>query len=309
MNFEFNYQDTNYIKGFSIVLVLFAHIGKAYGVQHIQWIAAIGVSLFLIFSGYGLEKSYLKYGKKNFWIKKVRKVFVPYLVIILIGDLLIRSSIFTLLKDASIVLSNQWYISFIFIWYVIYYVSIILFEKFGGGGYQQRCLILLTFSLVYLAVESVLLYDSSAPTLRCRQMLCFPIGVMLAHKEYKPSGNKKSALLSFLLMCLGIAITGLVEMPLIKAETLTNVISAFSIIPLSFAILIGKSNGTIKYAEGMFITLGKYSYFLYLIQYFTTRVIKAGKVESIFFCLLLTSSIAILSKFVFDYVLRASNKV
>lgn len=133
MQLKLEYRDTKYIKGFSILLVLFAHIGKAYGIQHIQWIAAIGVSLFLICSGYGLEKSYSKHGKEEFWSKKLKKVFVPYFVIMLIGDLFIHSNMINLCKDASIILSNQWYISFIFIWYAIYYSSIILSEKFGGA--------------------------------------------------------------------------------------------------------------------------------------------------------------------------------
>lgn len=57
---------TTAIKGFSIVTVAWAHAGAKLGVGGIQFIAGIGVSLFLICSGYGLEASYKKHGLNGF---------------------------------------------------------------------------------------------------------------------------------------------------------------------------------------------------------------------------------------------------
>ena len=51
---------TNCIKGFSILTVIWAHTGAKLDVEAIQFIAGIGVSLFIICSGHGLELSYQK---------------------------------------------------------------------------------------------------------------------------------------------------------------------------------------------------------------------------------------------------------
>ncbi|MDO4650852.1 MAG: hypothetical protein Q4B26_19625 [Eubacteriales bacterium] len=57
---------TSAIKGFSIFTIVWAHTGAQLNVGGIQFVAGIGVSLFLICSGYGLELSYQKNGLKNF---------------------------------------------------------------------------------------------------------------------------------------------------------------------------------------------------------------------------------------------------
>lgn len=57
---------TTAIKGFSILTVIWAHTGARFGIGGIQFIAGVGVALFLICSGYGLEVSYEKNGLKDF---------------------------------------------------------------------------------------------------------------------------------------------------------------------------------------------------------------------------------------------------
>ncbi len=71
--------DRNYttaIKGFSILTVVRAHSGAKLSVGGIQFIAGIGVALFLMCSGYGLEISYEKNGLKGFWKKRLLSVQV-----------------------------------------------------------------------------------------------------------------------------------------------------------------------------------------------------------------------------------------
>ena len=57
----FSRSQTGILKGVGILTVLWAHSGMNYGIGGIQWIAGIGVALFLIFSGYGLTESYKKW--------------------------------------------------------------------------------------------------------------------------------------------------------------------------------------------------------------------------------------------------------
>lgn len=62
---KYQWMDRNYttaIKGFSIWTVVWAHSGAMLSVGGIQFVAGIGVALFLMCSGYGLEISYEKNG-------------------------------------------------------------------------------------------------------------------------------------------------------------------------------------------------------------------------------------------------------
>ena len=62
---KYQWMDRNYttaIKGFSILTVVWAHSGARISVGGIQFIAGIGVALFLMCSGYGLEISHEKNG-------------------------------------------------------------------------------------------------------------------------------------------------------------------------------------------------------------------------------------------------------
>ena len=72
---------TKIIKGCSILTVIWAHSGARMGVRGIQFIAGIGVALFLICSGYGLECSYCKNGLKGFWKKRFLNVAVPFWIV------------------------------------------------------------------------------------------------------------------------------------------------------------------------------------------------------------------------------------
>ena len=81
------WMDRNYttaIKGFAILTVVWAHSGAKLGVGGIQFIAGIGVALFLICSGYGLERSYEKNGLKGLWKKRLLGVCLQFWVVVLV---------------------------------------------------------------------------------------------------------------------------------------------------------------------------------------------------------------------------------
>ena len=88
---EYQWMDRNYttaIKGFSILTVIWAHSGAMLSVGGIQFIAGIGVALFLMCSGYGLEISYENNGLFNFWKKRLLGVCLPFWVVELVGLLI-----------------------------------------------------------------------------------------------------------------------------------------------------------------------------------------------------------------------------
>ena len=65
-----------FLKGIAILLVL---IGHTFGSNY--KLGVFGVNLFLILSGYGIYKSFNKNGLKDYFKKKIEKVYIPYLLV------------------------------------------------------------------------------------------------------------------------------------------------------------------------------------------------------------------------------------
>ena len=69
-------QFTKVMKGITITMVFFSHLGNA---NNVRLFAPLGGAIFLILSGYGLNESAKKgFQAKRFWIKRITTVIVPY---------------------------------------------------------------------------------------------------------------------------------------------------------------------------------------------------------------------------------------
>lgn len=168
------------IKGFSILTVVWAHTGARLGVSGIQFIAGVGVALFLICSGYGLEMSYQKNGLKGFWRKRFLKVCIPFWIMSLIGPFLL--GIFTLKSFALSVIFVQptvggWYLQYIAICYILFWGVKMVASKLTK--IQEEILIVGVF-LIWFVIDSLFFANSDMPFLRARQMLSFQLGMILA---------------------------------------------------------------------------------------------------------------------------------
>lgn len=126
---KYQWMDRNYttaIKGFSILTVVWAHSGARLSIGGIQFIAGIGVALFLMCSGYGLEISYEKNGLEGFWKKRLLGVCLPFWTVELVGALATGTfSIKTYLLDSCFLkpaTSYGWFMGYIVICYLIFYV-------------------------------------------------------------------------------------------------------------------------------------------------------------------------------------------
>ena len=184
---KFQWMDRNYstaIKGFAILTVVWAHSGAKLGVGGIQFIAGIGVALFLICSGYGLEISYEKNGLKGFWKKRLLGVCLPFWVVELVG-LLVTGDFsvktyrldFCFLKPAT---SYGWFMGYIVVCYLIFYTV----KRFIKGSKMQTTALLGVFTIWFVS-DSLFFANPDMPFLRARQMLSFPCGVLLAMNKEK----------------------------------------------------------------------------------------------------------------------------
>lgn len=158
--------------------VVWVHIGTMLSVGAIQFIAGIGLALFLICSGYGLEVSYEKNGLEGFWKKRLLGVCLPFWLVELVGLLVIGTfSIkaylldFCFLKPAT---GYGWFMGYIVICYLIFYAV----KKLVKGGKIQIMTLFGAFAIWFI-LNSVFFVNPDMPFLRARQMMSFPCGILL----------------------------------------------------------------------------------------------------------------------------------
>lgn len=286
---KFQWMDRNYttaIKGFAILTVVWAHSGAMLSVEGIQFIAGIGVALFLICSGYGLEISYEKNGLKGFWKKRLLGVCLPFWIIELLGLLVTgRFTIEKYLMDFAFIkpaTSYGWFMRYIVVCYLIFYVV----KRFTKDCKMQTMALLGSFA-VWFVLESVFFANPDMPFLRARQMLSFPCGALLAMNKEKIE-NALTKTTSTLILAGGIicllfmAITQLhtvKEMPYLVSNTL----AFLTCLPMAVGILVFGKSFSGLFENRMLTAVGTVSYELYLVHAFTLNLIKPAMINMLLF--------------------------
>lgn len=277
---KFQWMDRSYttaIKGFSILTVAWAHSGARLSVGGIQFIAGIGVALFLICSGYGLEISYEKNGLQGFWKKRLLGVCLPFWLVevaglLITGTFSVKTYLldFFFLKSAT---SYGWFMGYIVVCYLIFYAvkRFVLVEK--------RIAVLAGAFVAWFVLESVFFANPDMPFLRARQMLSFPSGVLLAkHKEKieETLTKTKSALIltgGGTLCLLFMAIT---QLHIVKKlpYLISNTMAILTCLPMALGILaFGKAFSKL-FENKMLLMVGTVSYEIYLVHAFTLNLVE-----------------------------------
>ena len=287
---KYQWMDRKYttaIKGFSILTVVWAHSGARLSVGGIQFIAGIGVALFLMCSGYGLEVSYEKNGLKGFWRKRLLGVCLPFWVVELVEMLAIGSTFsiktylldFCFLRQAT---AYGWFMGYIVICYLIFYAV----KKLVKHSRTQTLVLFGAFA-IWFVLESIFFANPDMPFLRARQMLSFPAGVLLAVNkeqiEQTLTKTKNILVLTGGTVCLlFMAITQLnavKSMPYI----VSNAKALLTCLPMAIGIMaFGKSFGGL-FENKMLAVTGMISYEIYLVHAFTLGMIKPSATSVIAF--------------------------
>lgn len=278
---------TTAIKGFSILAVIWAHSGAELSIGGIQFIAGIGVALFLICSGYGLEISYEKNGLKGFWKKRLLGVCLPFWVIELIGLLITDTFSFkTYLLDFFFVkpaTSYGWFMGYIVVCYLIFYTI----RRFIIDSKMQTITLLGAFA-VWFALESVFFANPGMPFLRARQILSFPCGILLAiHKGKIEQALTKS---KSVLILSGGGITCLLFMAITQLHTVkempylvSNAMALLTCLPMAVGILVFGKAFSGLFENRMLTAVGTISYEIYLVHAFTLNLIKPAMLNILLF--------------------------
>ena len=132
---------TEQLKGLAIFLVVLGHVWTHVS-QSTTWLVLSGeaVSLFLLLSGFGLTLSMQRRSSStsDFWLKRIRKVMIPYwiatAILLVLNYLILRQhlplagialTIFGI--NAGIELRHidyvRWFVTFILLWYTIFFAA------------------------------------------------------------------------------------------------------------------------------------------------------------------------------------------
>lgn len=308
-------EQTNVLKGFSVLTVLWAHSGMDYGIRGIQWVAGIGVSLFLVFSGYGLLESYKKNGLKNFWKKRLVGVLVPFYLIYIVGTILVTKQIQVNELIGIILLQKvNWYIQYIIICYIIFWISLVVTEYFKLN-IRQRFQVMALFFILWFIVDTYFFAMKADPFLRARQMLSFPLGILISdNKEYGATFFEKKEYNKYfiLLGVIGIIFLAITQTSYMKNSSylLLNICSLFTILPLTIIILWLSERVKFLFNSKFLMYIGYISYELYLVQVFSRTVIIKHSIWTLFVFLGITIIIASIVNYAFKrYISKMIMKV
>lgn len=259
--------DTAILKGIAIMMVVIGHIGQAIpGLRIFTPLGAMGVGVFLLCSGYGIEKSFEKNKRQKYWYKRIVNVWLPYAIIELLAlPIHLEMGWQAILKDFTLIQPLHpfgWYMRFLFVWYILYYV-------FSWAGKYKLLLLNLSAFIVYVAFDS----------LHAQNAFSFAIGVAMAQittidnlwkKRYIWIGLAMSVLLFFT--------RDYVKINYQNMHLLWNTVSLLYYAALIMTVVIGYKTLSNKGVNLPYIGLaiiGEFSYELYLIHGYAYQVLIA----------------------------------
>jgi peptidoglycan/LPS O-acetylase OafA/YrhL len=170
---------TKIMKGVAIICVVLSHIGSANNIRIAAPLGGMGVAIFLICSGYGLNESAKKdFDFKLFWLKRIKAVFLPYAVIRLVVVLARNQfELKTYILDVLCIkpmYSLGWYLTYLLICYMLFYFSEILKYLFGNK-----------VKLSFLTIAFLISFFVSPRTLQAEQSVSFLTGIFLSEETVK----------------------------------------------------------------------------------------------------------------------------
>lgn len=293
-------------KGVAILLVIFSHIGGKVGVRYFTPLGGIGVAIFIIITGFGLNESFRKNNLNNYWKKKIVSVWFPFFLIRLyffVGQFALfkeKVDLHLFIREMLLFEMNHpysWYIQFLFIWYLVFYIL----SKIFINNNKLRIGMIFIFSIG-------LLFSSNG--LWAEQAISFFAGVFFS--EIKNSNPKKlnylfnSNKIIFFLFTLGISFLILKQFNFIRLlpNTIYSIIELFIKFPLALVVLIFINNFYYLFKNNFINYLGTNSYSIYLVHAYTIMVLSPPNYFNVIFFLILTYFVVYIFNKTINFILK-----
>lgn len=294
-----NYTTT--LKGLSMLTILWSHVGGCLGVKGIQFIGTVGVSLFIIFSGYGLELSVEKNGLNDYWKKRILHVMLPFWIAEAIGLLATgRLTFRTYMLDCMFIIPATgpgWFMQYIIICYLLFYLVALTVQRINPKEPKQlKKQLLYGAFLIWFVIDSLYFARPSMPFLRARQMLCFPFGISIAGDQEKIENVICRPVSAFLGGIIGFLFMGITQIPYIKESPylFQNVLSLFTVFPLAIAVLSITKRHSWLLNNLVLKQIGLVSFEIYLVHAFTMEILRMSLSSFIAFLVLTTAGVWVL---------------
>lgn len=250
---------TEAFRGVAILLIMIQHLAGHLGTNIFTPFGGIGVTIFLVLSGFGLNESLKKNGINGFITKKFYRIWLPFFLFYAFLYLYKEKlDIISFIKNIFSIEQSGYY------WYIHYllrcYITFWIISK-----YTQRYK-----WLVYSLFITYSFFATDAP--RAEQCLSFPMGVLLSDKkEYLLNLKIKNATV-FLIIFSFIGVTCLLikQLPIIREYFDTYLYYFIELgikLPLGLSMILFLWILPSKYVISPFVTLcGVLSYELYLVH-------------------------------------------
>lgn len=253
---------SNQLKGIAITLVMIGHLISADRLHlppQFRFFATFSVSIFLLLSGYGLTKSYLMNGMKDFIKKRTLAVWIPFTIaniILFIAGGYRHHSLAELIRTITFnnfslsIDGTMWYIYYITLCYSVFFIVFSLKIKDS-------------LKLATITLLSIVLYiyppSATYSTLNFQFQIhtfSFPIGIAIAfYMKNKKIANTAISIACFILFVLCFL-------------HLTDNFSIFlySVCSILFALFAVFSISSFNFKSSILSFFGKYSYEAYLLE-------------------------------------------
>lgn len=253
--FSLNY--TNCLRGIAIILIMVGHISGTMGTVVFSPLGGTGVALFLFLSGFGLNESWKQSGLTRYWQKKIRRVFIPYFIVIsIIAMVKGNMSWQNYLLDIFGIKTSYWYIGYLFKWYIIFWLS----TKFA---FKYRLMILSACALVSLFY---------LPNLEAEQSLSFLMGVVTSvyvERVSKLTNNQIISLgiISFVIATIFLGIKQLPEIRIHINDWIYNIVQLYIKLPYALSLMSFVWLIPVIHKSRFLLFTGAISYELYLVHF------------------------------------------
>lgn len=131
-------------------MIVMGHVGQLVPFSRpFTPLGAIGIALLLLCSGFGIEKSFQKSGRKDYWKKRIINVWLQYALI----ELLCvwqhsEAGVTGVLEDLLLIRPWHpfgWYMQVLFIWYVRYYLSSFVSKRLQVTAFILASILMICF--------------------------------------------------------------------------------------------------------------------------------------------------------------------
>lgn len=263
------------MKAIAIIMVIAGHFLNTYYQINPSLALTLGtggVTIFLMLSGYGLINSYYYNGlHTDYWTKKIKKIYVPYLVVTVIWIAIAKLYVLSpsvIFKNLIMLDFNRtidgtmWYMSYLLIWYVLFYL-IFVFD------YSVIAKIVLMFccSLLFYKIGDKSIFSDCSYQF-CRNAFSFPLGVLIGAipelvKTPKAVSSENTRNVPLIVLTV-IAIAEIAVFLRLQSDSKALVqINGVSVFLLVFVLCSKTTDNCIKRT---LFGVGQISYFLYLIE-------------------------------------------